>query len=172
MASAPQTQIAPKALDVWYSLLRAHAGTIRQLDTELRAETGLTINDYDVLVHLKDAQEGSMRMGCLAERVVLSRSGMTRLIDGLVKDGLVERKACSQDARGSWAVITPAGDERLREARQIHLAGVARLFTDHVSEDELAVLGAVFDRVITAGRPAVEEAIAAECQAAQAESAS
>lgn len=163
MASASQTQISPQALDVWYSLLRAHASTMRQLDAELRASTDLTINDYDVLVHLKDAEEGSLRMGCLAERVVLSRSGMTRLIDGLVKDGLVQRKACSQDARGSWAVITQLGNERLQAARTIHLAGVARLFADHVSADELAVLGEVFDRVIAASQDACSAEIAAEC---------
>lgn len=164
MANASaSTSISPQALDVWYRLLRTHASITRELDAVLRANTSLTINDYDVLVHLRDADQGALRMGCLAERVVLSRSGMTRLIDGLVKDGLVERKQCAEDARGSWAVLTTKGRAIIEGARDTHHEVVFRMFADHVTDGELATLGAVFERLIEVAAPQSAEAITREC---------
>ncbi len=109
----------------WRAFLRAHATLVRRLEGELVAEHDLPLPSYDVLVQLSEAPARRLRMTELAERVLLSRSGLTRLVDRLVRDGLVERQACPDDARGTLAVLTEAGLERLRTAWPTHLRGVA-----------------------------------------------
>ena len=109
----------------WRSFLRAHATLVRRLEGELVAEHDLPLPSYDVLVQLSEAPGRRLRMTELADRVLLSRSGLTRLVDRLVRDGLVERQACPDDARGTLAVLTDAGLDRLRTAWPTHLRGVA-----------------------------------------------
>lgn len=120
----------------WRTFLRAHATLLRRLEGELVREHELPLASYDVLVQLSEAPAGALRMTELAERVLLSRSGLTRLVDRLVRDGLVERRACPADARGTLAVLTEQGDARLRAAWPTHLRGVAahlgRLDVDEV----------------------------------------
>ena len=135
-ALSPAEQVA------WRAFLRAHATLLRRLEAELVAEHDLPLPSYDVLVQLSESPSGTLRMTELAERVLLSRSGLTRLVDRLVRDGLVQRRACPQDARGTLAELTPAGLDRLRDAWPTHVRGVAahlgRLSADEV--DTLAVL--------------------------------
>ena len=109
----------------WRSFLRAHATVVRRLEAELVAEHELPLASYDVLVQLSEAPERRLRMTELADRVLLSRSGLTRLVDRLARDGLVHRQACPDDARGTLAVLTDAGLDRLRTAWPTHLRGVA-----------------------------------------------
>ena len=109
-------------------MLRVHAAVTRQLDAELMAEHGISLSSYEVLLFLADAPGGQLRMSELADGVLLSRSGLTRLVDRLVRDGLVRRERCEDDARGLNAVITPAGRELFARARRTHLAGVRRLY--------------------------------------------
>ena len=113
----------------WRTFLRANATLVRRLEGELVREHDLPLASYDVLVQLSEAPDGGLRMTELAERVLLSRSGLTRLVDRLVRDGLVQRRSCAEDARGTIAVLTPAGGERLRAAWPTHLRGVA----EHIS---------------------------------------
>ena len=134
-------------LDAWSSFLRAHARVVRALETELQAEQDLALTDYDVLVQLAAADDRRLRMSELADRLVLSRSGATRLVDRLVADGLVERVVCESDRRGQWASLTDAGYRRLREASPTHLRGVADHFLDRFDAGELAALGAMLDRL-------------------------
>ena len=149
------TQItAPAAaLQAWRHFLRTHCSITRQLDADLAAAHGLTINDYDVLVQLRDAPDQRLRMSELADHVLLTRSGMTRLIDGLVKDELVRRASCPSDARVSYAQITPKGLETLDAARQTHLAGITRLFTQHFSEEEAGQLAELLGRLPGSSNP-------------------
>ena len=109
----------------WRSFLRAHATLVRRLEGELVAEHDLPLPSYDVLVQLSEAPGRRLRMTELADRVLLSRSGLTRLVDRLARDGLVHRQACPDDPRGTLAVLTDAGLERLRTAWPTHLRGVA-----------------------------------------------
>lgn len=118
----------------------------RRLELDLEAEAGLALADYDVLVQLAQAESGSLRMHELADRVLLSRGGLTRLVDRLEGDGLVERRRCTNDARGFYAVLSPAGKARLREASPAHLAAVRRFFTDAYSEAELDELAELLGR--------------------------
>jgi DNA-binding MarR family transcriptional regulator len=141
----------------WRAFLTAHAWVTRRLDDELRAEHDLSLAEYDALLTIAEAPGRRIRMRQLADRVVLSKSGVTRLIDRLVLDGLVERDACLTDARGAEAVLTPAGLDRLRRASRTHLRGVAEHFLGAVDDADLAVIErtmqAVSDRACAAGSP-------------------
>lgn len=138
-------------LAAWGAFLRAHAQVVRELERELQDEQRLALTDYDVLVQLSAADDRRLRMSELADRLLLSRSGATRLVDRLVADGLVERVSCDSDRRGQWASLTDAGYERLRGASPTHLRGVAAHFLDRLSPDELASLGNILDRILAEG---------------------
>ena len=127
-------------LSAWSAFLRAHARVVRELERELQSEQRMALTDYDVLVQLANAGERRLRMSELADRLLLSRSGATRLVDRLVAQGLVERVMCDVDRRGQWASLTDAGYERLRQASPTHLRGVAEHFLDRLSPDDLGVI--------------------------------
>lgn len=135
-------------LDAWRTFLRAHARLVRELERELQEEQQLALADYDVLVQLASAGEHRLRMSELADRLLLSRSGATRLVDRLVGEGLVERATCEEDRRGQWASLTNAGRARLRRASPTHLRGVATHFLDRLSSAELTALEGMLARVI------------------------
>jgi len=120
---------------------------MRRLEAELLAEQRLSLVSYDVLVQLAEAPRRRLRMAELAERVVLSRSGVTRLVDRLERAGLVARQRVSGDGRGVIAELTPAGLDRLRTASGTHLAGVARHFVAHLDPQELSYLGELCGRL-------------------------
>jgi DNA-binding MarR family transcriptional regulator len=129
-------------------MLRVHATLTKALDAELEAAHGLPLSSYEVLMHLADAQDERMRMSDLASTVILSRSGLTRLVDRLEREGLIERQSCPSDARGSFATLTASGRQKLQAARATHLAGVRSLFLDRFSPEELDVLAEAWERVL------------------------
>ena len=128
-------------------MLRAHAELTRALDAQLAREHKLPLSSYEVLLFLADAPEGRMRMSDLAESVLLSRSGLTRLVDRLEREGLLKRERCESDARGLFAEITPAGRELFDAARRTHLNGVRALFLDRFSRDELRTLSGLWQKL-------------------------
>jgi DNA-binding MarR family transcriptional regulator len=134
-------------LHAWLPLLRSHAELTRAMNATLIAEHGLTLNDYDVLVQLANAPERVLRRVDLADRVVLSASGITRLLEGLERAGYVCKKSCEADARVTYAMLTDAGHQKLMEAARTHHADIERLFTEHFSEEELATLGTLLGRL-------------------------
>ena len=138
-------------LSTWAAFLRAHARVVRELERELQAEQRLALTDYDVLVQLAGADERRLRMSELADRLLLSRSGITRLVDRLVAEGLVERATCDTDRRGQWAALTDAGLDRLRTASPTHLRGVAEHFLDRMSPEELASIEGILRRLDAEG---------------------
>jgi DNA-binding MarR family transcriptional regulator len=147
-------------IDAWRTFLHAHARVTRRLDEELQAAHGLSLAEYDALLQIAHAPGRRIRMNVLAERVILSRSGITRLVDRLEAAGSVERSACASDARGQEAVLTVAGLSRLRDAATTHLDGVRRYFLDRLDETELAgierSLGRVASSLGPGGRPSHE----------------
>ena len=145
--SEPAHELNERELDAWRAFLLAHAVVMRRLEAELSAGVGMSLAHYDVLVQLAHAAGRRLRMHELADRVLLSRSGITRVVDRLEADGLVERRACPSDARGSFAVLTETGLSRLRAATPVHLAGVRRHFIEPLVADEIAVLTAALERV-------------------------
>lgn len=135
------------ALEAWRSYLKSHASILRMLDAELIAEHGITARDYEVLLHLAQAPKRKLPMSALAERTMLTRSGITRLIDGLVEAGWIERLACTDDARVSYASLTEAGCEKLRQAGCAHVASVRRLFLEHFTAEEIETLASLLGRL-------------------------
>jgi DNA-binding MarR family transcriptional regulator len=143
-----RTGLTEGELHAWRVFLRSHAQVTRRLEHDLLVEHDLPLASYDVLVQLSEAPERRLRMTELAERVLLSRSGLTRLVDRLVRDGLVERQACPSDARGTLAVLTGTGRARLAEAWPTHLRGVVSNVVGRLSEDELDTLAQLLGRLV------------------------
>ena len=134
-------------LGAWRGLLRVHARLTKALDGDLVREHDLPLSSYEVLLFLADAPEGRLRMSELADGVLLSRSGLTRLVDRMERDGLLRRERCEDDARGYYAIITDAGRELFQRARATHLDGVRDLFLNRLSAAELRTLGELWERV-------------------------
>jgi DNA-binding MarR family transcriptional regulator len=130
----------------WRAFLHAHAALLRRLATDLVQETGLTLGDFDVLIQLADAG-GELRMTDLAARAFSSRSNMTRRIERLVEEGLVDRQVDPADARSVVVILTERGRNRFAETAPVHLSGVAELFAAKLSDDELVLLERVLKKV-------------------------
>ncbi len=131
---------------VWRTFLRAHASVTSRLESELN-EAGLPLGWYDVLLQLVEAPHRRLRMADLADQVLLSRSGLTRLVDRLQKEGYVTREPSTVDARGTYTVLTRAGFDALRHATPVHLTGVRDHFLRLYTDDELRELGSLFSRL-------------------------
>jgi len=138
-------------LDSWIAFLRSHAAITRELSAQLQREHGLTLNDYEVLLHLSYAEGGMLRRVDLAERVLLTASGITRLLEGLERCGYVSKETCASDARVSYAKLTPEGRAKLRVAGVTHLRGIDDLFVSRYSGSELATLAELLARLPVTG---------------------
>jgi DNA-binding MarR family transcriptional regulator len=134
-------------LEAWVRFLRAHAAITRELSSRLEAAHGLTLSDYDVLVQLYHAPEHALRRVDLARQVLLTASGITRLLDGLERAGWVEKRRCDSDARVSYAALTGEGLARLEEARVSHLADIEELYGSRFSDEERATLAELLGRL-------------------------
>jgi DNA-binding MarR family transcriptional regulator len=136
-----------RGLGAWGSLLRAHATLMRRLDTDLERETGLALADFDVLAQLARAH-GELRITELADRALISRSGMSRRVARLVDEGLVRRERASSDARGVVVALTKKGMARLGETAPVHARGISELFIAQLDDQELALLEGALNKVI------------------------
>ncbi len=150
------TALTERELGAWRSFLRAHAQITRKLEADLVAEHDLPLPSYDVLLQLAEAPGRRLRMTDLADRVLISRSGLTRLVDRLEREGLVERTACPNDARGTNAVLTEGGLQRLRIAAPTHLRGVSEHVTSRLSVPELDQLKELMLKLMTDPGPMPE----------------
>jgi DNA-binding MarR family transcriptional regulator len=146
--AAPPEPLSDHQFEAWKAFLRAQAGLIRTLDRELVAEQGLPITFFDVLAQLS-AAGGRLRMSELADAVLLSRSGVTRLVDRMVRAGLVRREQCPEDRRALYATLTPEGERALAEALPVHVAGIAQHFGRHLNDEEAKTLAAALNRMVT-----------------------
>jgi DNA-binding MarR family transcriptional regulator len=135
------------AVGAFAALLRVHSATTRLLSAQLQADHGLTINDYEVLLRLFRSPDRRMRRVDLAGEVLLTASGVTRLLDGLERSGYVERGTCETDRRVVYAVLTEAGAEKLRSASQSHLAQIEDLLSAHLDSSELDTLAGLLTRI-------------------------
>lgn len=143
----------PTRMAAWRAFLEAHRRTTARLARELQDDEDLPLTWFDVLVQLSEAPSGSLRMQELAERVLLSQSGLTRLVDRLEAEGLVERRRCPEDGRGTLATLTRPGLARLRRAWPTHAAGVRTAFADLLTTEEAEVLARALGRVAAASQP-------------------
>ena len=147
MNATAATRLDGPALDAWRSYLQSHASIVRVLDAELAAEHGITTRDYEVLLYLAQAQDMKLPMSALSERTMLTRSGITRLVDGLVDSGMIERVSCESDARVSYARLTRDGYEKLRQAGCTHVKSIERLFLTHFTPAEIEQLSSLLSRL-------------------------
>ncbi len=147
---APPTELSEAELAAWKGFVRVYRDMVRALDAELEAAHGLSLSSFEVLKALRCSAEGRLRMADLAEHALLSRSGMTRLVDRLERQGLLTRCQCSDDARGCYAVLSEAGAALLDRARPAQLEIVRERFLAHLSADDLDRLGAVWGRMLAA----------------------
>src|SRR5438034_4116310 len=136
-----------RGLGAWRSLLRAHATLMRRLDTDLERETGLALADFDVLAQLAEAH-GQLRMTDLADRALISRSGMSRRVARLADEGLVRRDRAGTDGRGVIVALTEVGIARLAETAPVHARGISKLFVARLDDEELAILERALNKVI------------------------
>jgi len=145
-------------MEAWQAFLRASIRLMERLDAELEGH-GVSLADYEILVHLSAEPAGELRMTELAARTLVSRSGLTRRLDRLVESGLVERRSCPTDRRGVYAVLTPAGRSRLEKAAPTHVEGVRRHFLSQLQGQDLrafsASLNAVVESSVSQSAPAV-----------------
>ena len=141
-------RLSQDELAAWRGFLRVQSSLFHQLDAELSATHDLPLRSYEVLLLLEGAPEQRLRMADLSRSVLLSASGMTRLVDRLEREGLVGRERCPEDGRGYFAVLTEEGERRLQEARATHLAGVRRLFLDQLDGDDLQRLAAYWELLV------------------------
>ena len=158
-----QTAISTDRLQAWVSFIRAHSAITRQLNADLLNEHGLTLNDYEVLLMLARAEGGRMRRVDLAQTVVLTASGITRLLDGLERAGYVEKDACPTDLRVSYAKLTGNGHQKLKDAAATHLGGVEELFVGRFSDAELESLAELLGRLPLRGKNCTVEHDDAPC---------
>jgi DNA-binding MarR family transcriptional regulator len=148
-AQAVVPRVEEPGMVAWRSFLQAHAAIIGRLEDELLAERSMSLADFDVLVQLAGAPDHRLRMSELADRALLSRSGMTRRVDRLEGAGMVRREGCASDRRGAFAVLTATGLQQLRGALPTHLAGIDRHFTDLLTADEIACVSTAMGRLAT-----------------------
>ena len=147
------TQASPRqiartpAVEAYVRLLRAHASITRRFNSQLVADHGLTLNDYEVLLHLSRAEGQRLRRVDLAERILLTPSGITRLLEGLERCGYVERASCASDARVTYAQLTEKGEAKLREASETHVEDIHSVFVERFSAREMATLRELLERL-------------------------
>jgi DNA-binding MarR family transcriptional regulator len=147
MATSPPATETSNAIPAFVSLVRAGVTVTNQLSAQLNADHGLTINAYEALLHLARAPEARMRRVDLANSLLLTASGVTRMLDGLEREGLVGREECSSDRRVTYAVLTQAGRNKLRAADKTHSRQIRELLGDVYDDDELAQLAALLGRI-------------------------
>jgi DNA-binding MarR family transcriptional regulator len=147
MAQTSTEQAIQPAVRAWTRLLRAYASTTRLLSAELQEEHGLTLSDYEALLVLSHAEDGRLKRVELARSLMLTPSGITRLLQGLDDAGLVERASCATDLRVTYAQLTDAGREKLEAASGGHIASIRALFEEHCEPDEIVTLAEILGRL-------------------------
>lgn len=159
MADAAPAPGDARSLRIWRNMLFSHSAIVQKLGEELHERAGLTLAQYDVLLRLRDSEDGAMRMGELAEGVLVTTSGLTRVVDRLESAGLVERVRVSSDRRGVRVTLSDAGRAKLTEASKLHREGIERYFTRFITEDEAPALESFFARLFAEmrGVPEVED---------------
>jgi DNA-binding MarR family transcriptional regulator len=148
------TELKPAELRAWAAFLDAQAALLRQLEAELIEKEDMTLAEFDVLIQLGIAPDRRLRMTELSERVRLSRSGLTRLVDRMAQAGLVKRARCGSDRRGTFATLTPAGTARLRRARPVHFRGIREHFGKRLSAAQLSAVAEALEPLGRDMRPA------------------
>jgi DNA-binding MarR family transcriptional regulator len=160
--ASPVSQAIPSLSDTeahaWFGFLLAHATLARQVDADLLAAHRLTSSSHEVLYRLVRAPEGQLKVTELAENVVISPSRVSRVVDDLVGQGLVERRSCESDARISYATLTEEGRRRAAEVEQTFQVALRRRFLDRLDEKDIKRLAAIWEKLGFGAPPACDVA--------------
>jgi DNA-binding MarR family transcriptional regulator len=148
------TELKPAEMRAWTAFLDAQASLLRRLEGELIEKADMTLAEFDVLIQLGVAPDRRLRMTDLSERVRLSHSGVTRLVDRMVRAGLVKRERCDSDRRGTFATLTPGGRARLRHARPVHIHGIREHFGKRLTSAQLSAVAEALEPLARDKRPA------------------
>ena len=148
------TELKTAELRAWTAFLNAQASLLRQLEAELIEKEDMTLAEFDVLIQLGMAPDRRLRMTELSDRVRLSHSGVTRLVDRLAHAGLVKRTRCDSDRRGTFATLTAAGRARLRRAEPVHVRGIREHFGKRLSAAQLSAVADALEPLARDSRPA------------------
>ncbi|MER5770865.1 MarR family winged helix-turn-helix transcriptional regulator [Streptomyces sp. NPDC001985] len=143
-AASPSRPLNHTERTVWLGLLSTHMRLLRTLDTELVAAERIPLSSFEVLLTLAEAPGDRLRMKDIAASLLISRSGLTRIVDDLERQGLVAREKCPTDARGFDAVLTDAGKKAYRRARKVHLTSLRGEFLDRLTEEQLTALAGIW----------------------------
>lgn len=146
------SNLSPEHFSMWRSFIEAHSSIMRTLEQAMQEEHGVPLTWFDVLLHLEEAPEGRLRLGELAQSVILTRSGITRLVDRMVKAGMIRREPCPDDRRGHFAVITQKGKDTIERVGPGHSQKAQEIFLSHVSPQEAVLMRSVFLRVLESQR--------------------
>ena len=146
MSSQVLREQAP-AVEAWIHLIRGQSAATRAVNAQLVADHGLTINDFECMLLLARAEERRMRRVDLAAQLILTASGVTRLLEGLEQEGWVDRANCASDRRVTYAVLTDEGYAKLQEASKSHVADIRAFFETRYSNDELDQLASLLGRL-------------------------
>lgn len=140
--------LSTEHFSMWRSFIEAHSSVVRTLEQAMQEEHGVPLTWFDVLLHLEEAPQRRLRLGELAESVILTRSGITRLVDRMVEAGVIRREPCPDDRRGHYAVITQQGKDTIERVGPSHSKKAQDIFLNHVSAEEAALMRSVFVRVL------------------------
>ena len=152
MATIINTENTQEHLDMWRAFLETHSTVVKYLERRMQEQHGLALTWWDVLIQLSDVPEGRLRLGELADSVLLTRSGITRLLDRMIEAGLVVREPCPGDRRGYYAVITQQGKDTIERIGPDHSKDAWEVFLGHITREEAVSMGEVFKRVLAAGK--------------------
>lgn len=143
-------KLTPAQIRPWRAFLTAHAQVVKRIDAELVRQGAVPLEWYDVLLALKEAPEERLRLSDLARKVLLSRSGLTRLLDRLGQAGLIVRESAPEDGRGVYAILRPEGTAALRKAWPLYAAGISQHFLQHIRLNESPAIRAALERIVEA----------------------
>ncbi|MEU3186301.1 MarR family transcriptional regulator [Streptomyces sp. NPDC006923] len=143
-ALSPSRPLSTTERDVWLGFLCTHLQLLRTLDRKLLDSQRIAMSSYEVLLCLAESPEGRVRMKDIASSLLISRSGLTRIVDDLERQGYVAREKCPTDARGMDAVLTAAGRTAYRRARKVHLTNLRKEFLDKLSAEQLQSLSEIW----------------------------
>jgi len=132
-------------LSAWRLFIKTHSQIIENIEMDLAEQKRVPLTTYDVLIELFEAPNRKLRLGDLKQKVILSKSGLTRLLDRLEREGLIQREKSEEDRRGAYAILTAEGEKQLRQAWPIYARGIKRYFAALLSDEEVQALVRAFE---------------------------
>lgn len=140
-------KVTEEELSAWRLFIKTHARIIERIESDLADQKRVPLTTYDVLIELFEAPNRKLRLGDLTKKVILTKSGLTRLVDRMEREGLLRREKSEEDKRGAYAVLTEAGESELRKAWPVYAKGIKKYFAASLGESNLSALRKALSRI-------------------------